>query len=153
MTLTLLRAPTYPDPDADMGENTFTYSIYPHAGAMDAADLYARAYDFNNPMMVEKATGEKTCIPTTYSMVTCDKSNVLCEVVKEAEDSEDYIFRFFECSNTVTDAAITFGFDVEKVELCDMGENTIEVLACEGNTVSLPFGAFEIHTLKVTAKA
>ena len=153
MTLTLLRAPTYPDPDADMGENTFTYSIYPHAGAMDAADLYARAYDFNNPMMVEKATGEKTCIPTAYSMVTCDKNNVLCEVVKEAEDGEDYVFRFFECSNTATETAITFGFDVEKVELCDMGENTIEALACEGNTVSLPFGAFEIHTLKVTAKA
>ena len=153
MTLTLLRAPTYPDPDADMGENTFTYSIYPHAGAMDAAALYACAYDLNNPMMVEKATGTESSIPTVYTMATCDKSNVLCEVVKQAEDGEDYIFRFFECSNSTTDAAITFGFDVEKVELCDMSENTIEALACEGNTVCLPFGAFEIHTLKVTAKA
>ena len=153
MTLTLLRAPTYPDPDADMGLNTFTYSLYPHGGAMDAAALYAQAYDLNNPMMVEKATGEKTCIPTAYTMAACDKSNVLCEVVKQAEDGEDYVFRFFECSNSATDASITFGFDVEKVELCDMSENTIEALACEGNTVSLPFGAFEIHTLKVTAKA
>ena len=153
MTLTLLRAPTYPDPDADMGENTFTYSLYPHGGAMDAAALYAQAYDLNNPMMVEKATGEKTCIPTAYTMAACDKSNVLCEVVKQAEDSEDYIFRFFECGNSATDASITFGFDVEKVELCDMSENTIEALICDGNTVSLPFGAFEIHTLKVTAKA
>ena len=86
-------------------------------------------------------------------MAACDKSNVLCEVVKQAEDSEDYIFRFFECCNSATDASITFGFDVEKVELCDMSENTIEALICDGNTVSLPFGAFEIHTLKVTAKA
>ena len=83
MTLTLLRAPTYSDPDADMGENRFTYSIYPHAGAMDAAALYACAYDLNNPMMIEKAVGTESCIPTTYSMVTCDQNNVHCEVVKQ----------------------------------------------------------------------
>ncbi|MBE6647587.1 MAG: alpha-mannosidase [Ruminococcaceae bacterium] len=152
MTLTLLRAPTYPDSDADMGENRFTYSIYPHEGAMNAAKLYAHAYELNNPMTVIRACGNQNMIPTSYSMAKVDKSNILCEVVKQAEDGEDLVFRFFECSNSVTRAEITFGFDVESVWLCDMGENTIHALAVKNNTVSLPFGAFEIHTLKVTAK-
>ena len=152
MTLTLLRAPTYPDPDADMGEHRFTYSIYSHGGAMDASKLYAYAYELNNPMMVAKTSGKQNLIPTSYSMVTCDKRNVLCEVVKQAEDGTDQIFRFFECSNSTSNAKITFGFNVERVDLCDMGENTLERLELVGNTVSLTFGAFEIHTLKVTAK-
>ncbi|MBP3375508.1 MAG: alpha-mannosidase [Clostridia bacterium] len=152
MTLTLLRAPTYPDPDADMGENRFTYSVYPHAGSTDACKLYSHAYELNNPMTVERACGKQSAIPTSYAMVNCDKDNVLCEVVKESEDGEEYIFRFFECSNSTTRAEITFGFDVEKVELCDMSENTLGELLLSGNTVSLSFGAFEIHTLKVTAK-
>lgn len=152
MTLTLLRAPTYPDPDADMGENRFTYSIYPHAGAMDATKIYSHAYELNNPMTVIKACGKQNLIPASYSMASCDKSNILCEVIKQSEDGADHIFRFFECSNSATRAEITFGFEVESVQLCDMGENSLQKLDLSGNVVTLPFGAFEIHTLKVTAK-
>jgi alpha-mannosidase len=85
-------------------------------------------------------------------MVNCDKDNVLCEVVKESEDGEEFIFRFFECSNSTTLAEIAFGFDAQKVELCDMSENTLAELELNGNTIFLSFGAFEIHTLKVSAK-
>ncbi len=152
MTLTLLRAPTYPDPTADRGENTFTYSLYPHVGAMDASDLYARAYELNNPMTALEAMGDANTIPASFSMVSSDRDNILCETVKEAEDGEDIVFRFFECENSVTNANLTFGFDVESVALCDMGENEIKTLDVKDNILNIDFGAFEIHTLKVKAK-
>jgi alpha-mannosidase len=67
-------------------------------------------------------------------------------------NGKEYIFRFFECANSTTDVKIAFGFDVQKVALCDMSENTLEELESSGNTVDISFGAFEIQTLKVTAK-
>ncbi len=32
LRLSLLRAPEWPDPNADQGHHEFTYSLYPHAG-------------------------------------------------------------------------------------------------------------------------
>ena len=149
MTLTLLRAPTYPDPEADRSEMTCTYSVVPHRGAMDAPKTYALAYDLNNPMTVLPATGEKDSIPTEFCTVASDAPNILCETVKQAEDGEDTVCRFFECSNTATTATLRFGHPVKKVMLCDMSENDLQELTVRDNAVTLDFRAFEIQTLKV----
>ena len=152
MTLTLLRAPTFPDEDADRGHHFCTYSIYPHGGAFDATKTYAHAYSLNNPMIAVKAMGSSDSLPLSYSPISIDKGNILCEVVKEAEDTDEYIFRLYDCSNGRTEANIDFGFEIEKAELCDMCENTIKALDVKDNRIALNFGAFEIHTVKVTAK-
>ena len=149
MTLTLLRAPTFPDPEADRGEMTCCYSLYPHSGPMNAPALYTEAYALNNPMTVLPASGTCDRLPTRFSTVSCDRDNILCEVIKEAEDSEDCIFRFFECGNTATTAVLRFGYDVRSVILCDMEEREIRELSVKDRSVTLDFGAFEIQTLKV----
>ncbi|MDO8945281.1 MAG: alpha-mannosidase [Desulfobacterales bacterium] len=51
LRLSLLRAPTNPDPDADQGEHHFTYSLYPHAGGWDE-NTPAQAYFLNDPLIV-----------------------------------------------------------------------------------------------------
>lgn len=153
ITLSLLRSPTYPDPEADQGVTSCVYSLYPHSGAADICELYAKAYELNSPMTAFSALGDKDVLPTSYSAVSCDKKNVLCEVVKQAEDGDDTVFRFFECSNSRTEAKLRFGFEVEKCELCNMLEEPIAELASENGEFSLDFGAFEIHTLKVRAKS
>ena len=38
MRLSLLRSPTYPDPEADQGEHRFIYSLLPHAGGWETGD-------------------------------------------------------------------------------------------------------------------
>ena len=149
MTLSLLRSPTVPDADADQGIAEFTYSICAHTGDLDMTDIYAHAYDINSPMSVIAAQGEKDTLPSEFAMIKCDKPNILCEVVKEAEDGDSLIFRLFECNNSKTVANISFGFDAESVELCDMNEEVIETLPVVDGRVELTFGAFEIHTIKV----
>ncbi len=149
MTLTLLRAPTFPDEEADRGKQSCVYSLYPHGGTFDAVKAYSHAYSLNNPMIAIKAFGNYNKLPLRYSPIFVDKQNILCEVIKEAEDSNDYIFRLFECSNTKTTAKIDFGFAVDGVVICDMCENDIKQLDVSNNSVCLDFGAFEIHTIKV----
>lgn len=150
MTLTLLRAPTYPDPEADRGITSCTYSLAPHEGAMDAVRAYALAYDLNNPMTILPAAGERDRIPAAFCTVASDAPNVLCEAVKQAEDGEDTIYRFFECSNTATAATLRFGYPVKSVTLCDMSEKDLHKLTVQDNAVTLEFRAFEIHTLRVS---
>ncbi len=152
MTLSLLRSPTYPDPDADQGVMTCTYSLYPHANqnSMYVLDIYSHAYALNNPLILCKATGEYDSIPCEYTPVVCDKPNILCEVIKEAEDNEAYIFRLFECIGSNTCARIRFGFDVKSAELCDMCENPIKILDVIDNTITLDFTVYEIHTIRIT---
>ena len=149
MTISLLRGPTYPDPVADMGISSFTYSLLPHEGGFDAPALYAEAYALNSPMVAVRATGSESTLPTSYSVVASNRSNVLCEVVKEAEDDKDTVLRAFECGNTKTVATLRFGFDVKEATLCDMSENVIEALDVVDNSVTLTFKPFEIHTIKI----
>lgn len=152
MMLSLLKSSTYPDEYADLGKMECVYSIYPHEGSFNACDLYAMAYDLNSPMQLIRTVGEKDSVPLTFSMIRSDCPNVLCEVVKEAEDSEDIVFRLFECRNTKTDATVTFGFDAEAIYLCDMEEKVLEELPLCGRSTKISFHGFEIHTLKVVTK-
>ena len=78
-----------------------------------------------------------------------DAPNILCEVVKAAEDRDGTVYRFFECSNTATTATLRFGYPVKTVTLCDMGENGQRELTITDNTVTMDFRAFEIQTLRV----
>ncbi len=149
MMLSLLRSPTHPDPEADQGRMTCTYSLYPHKGAADLPTIYEHAYAINNPLTAVAATGDADRIPASFAMTSCDQRNILCETVKEAEDSDAHIFRYYECSNSRTPATLRFGFDVKQVVLCNMSEEPIRELCVTDNAVELDFGAFEIHTLKV----
>lgn len=55
--LSLLRAPKSPDPEADMGEHHFTYSLLPHKGDFREAGVIEEAYDLNSPTRTAAATG------------------------------------------------------------------------------------------------
>ena len=47
LRLTLLRSPTWPDPEADRGHQHFSYALYPHAGDWRQAMTVRHGYEFN----------------------------------------------------------------------------------------------------------
>ncbi len=149
--LSLLRCPTYPDPDCDKGEHTFTYSLYPHAGTIRSSEVYKQAYLLNNPFVAAIASG-KGGLPERYSFASTDKPNVIIDTVKRAEDSDDIIVRLFESENKTTDVNIKFAIDCKKVALCDLMENELKDLPVKGGVVSLRVKPFEIITLKIFRK-
>ena len=107
------------------------------------------AYALNNPMFAIKATGEKSVLPESYSMVTVDKDNIVCEVIKEAEDGDSMIVRLFENSNSKTTATVTLGVTPRRVTLVNLMEREIRELECICGKVKVPFHPFEIQTLKI----
>ena len=60
LRLSLLRSPTWPDPDADRGHQHFSYALYPHGGDWKQALTVRHGYEYNyklNAMQVEAHTG------------------------------------------------------------------------------------------------
>jgi len=149
MQLSLFKSPTDPNPEADQGEIFFTYSLYPHANKLCDSDAPRLAYYLNYPMTAIKACGETDILPSSFSALTVNCDNVICETVKEAEESEDNIIRLYECKNIRTNAELSVGLDAKKCYLCDMMENNIEELPITNGKVSVRLGGFEVATLKL----
>ena len=60
LRISLLRSPTWPDPEADRGRHHFSYALYPHGGDWKQALTVRHGYEYNyklQAMQVEAHTG------------------------------------------------------------------------------------------------
>lgn len=149
MMLSLIKCATDPNEDADQGEIRFVYSLCPHNGRFDESETSKLAYYLNYPITAVKATGEKSLIPEAFSAVTLDRENVICETVKEAEDSKDIVLRLYESKNIRTKLTITTDLPFDKAYLCDLMENELCELPVSKRAIRLTLGGFEIVTVKL----
>lgn len=152
MKITLLKAATYPNPDADRGEHIFTYSLYPHIGDFSQGGTVKEGYLLNMPLEATFVKANDGKLSDCFSIASSNKENVVVETIKKAEDDNSVIIRAYETYNSKVTAEITVGFDFKKVYLCDMLENNQIELTFKDKTVSLPFKNFEIITLKFELK-
>ncbi|WJY01388.1 glycoside hydrolase family 38 C-terminal domain-containing protein [Curtobacterium sp. 458] len=139
----LLRAPTFPDPDADQGHHVFRTVLRVGATALDAADS---GYRLNLP--VRSVPGSAVVDP----LVTVSSPQVFVEAVKLAEDrSGDVVVRLYEASGgRASDVGVSFGFDVASVSAVDLLERPVESSSWgAGEPVVLTLRPFEIVTLRV----
>ncbi len=127
------------------------YSLIPHEDTLANTDIAKQAYYLNYPMTAVAAAGSADTLPLSYSAVTVDAENVICEVVKQGEKCEDTVLRLYESKNKRTTATLTLGIPAREVFLCDMMENELEKLDLADGKLELDFGGFEIVTLKVKA--
>jgi len=151
LKLTLLKAPTSPNPVADRGEHKFIYSLYPHAGTLSQSDVVKEAYALNNPLTVKKiAANENGDLAPVFSFAHTDKSRAVIETIKRAEDADGYVIRLYDSKGTKGEVTLSLGIDFENAYECDMQENILAPLTKEGRDVKLSLSNFEIKTIKIT---
>jgi len=148
MKLTLLKCATYPNPDADCTHHTFTYSVYPHKGALYSSDTLKHAFLLNQDMEAMVLSKQDGMLPCEYSFIKTDNKDIIIDTVKKAEDSDALIIRMYEPYNKRDRAEVTFGFKAKKVYLCDLMENNEKEIEISGNKVYIDFKNYEIITLK-----
>ena len=148
ISLSLLRAPTYPDPAADQGRHAFTYAYHPWNGPLMDSGVPEAAEALNDPLII--ASG--TC--RGLHVFRCSHPAVCVESIKLAEDgSGDMIIRLFESMGGSGNAECRTGFPVSRVHLCSLEENPEKELpVCEG-TFSISFRPFEIISLRLSRPA
>jgi alpha-mannosidase len=99
MRLTLLKGAIAPDPLADVGGHTFTYSLLPHDGDWSRGQVQRQAYELNYPLLYALKTSVGGTQMSSLSLVSCDQEHVVIETVKHAESEPALIFRIYECAN------------------------------------------------------
>ena len=136
LSLALLRAPRFPDPECDRGSHHISYALYPHKEKFEESDVKARAYCYNNVVMLRKANFEEKC------PVTVEGDGVILETVKVAEDEKGIVARLYEYKGKETKAKVSFASKGAAFE-CDMLENK----KGKAELSKLAFKPFEIKTL------
>lgn len=144
LELTLLRAAACPEMRADNQVHTFCYAFTAWEGGFADCDVVRQGYELNVKPHV-------TCGKTeTFRAVTVEKSNVILDTMKPAEDgSDDLILRFYESKKAAVETDIFCALGAKKAYLCDMLENVKEEIPMENEKLHLPFGAFEIKTVRI----
>jgi alpha-mannosidase len=150
LKLTLLKCGTYPDEVADQGKHLITYSIMPFSGDFREAGVIAEAYALNQPLSAVEIKANNGKLADSFSLVSCDKENIIVETAKKAEDDNSLIVRMYDSFDRRTTATITVAEGFKKAYLCNMMETEIEELEFTDNKVTLPVSNFEIVTLKFT---
>lgn len=141
--VSLLRAPLYPDPEADQGSHVFRVSIRPGA---EIADAVREGYRLNVPTRALRGAGD------VAPLVKSENDAVVVEAIKLAEDrSGDVIVRLYEAHGGRADTVLSTSFDWDSVAETDLLEREGErsVLTEQGERrISLSLRPFEIVTLR-----
>ena len=90
--LNLLRAPTYPDADADMGDHQFSYSLLPHSGDLVRSNVQIEAEQVNEkPLFFNGYSSGSATLP-----ILVQGEGVRLETIKKAEKEDCWILRLVE---------------------------------------------------------
>ncbi|MGH7765623.1 MAG: alpha-mannosidase [Candidatus Dormibacteraceae bacterium] len=148
MRLSLLRAPTHPDPTADRGSHSFTYALMPHPGDFRQASVIEAAEDLNAPLLVVRSG---LAPGTSRSLIEIDTPQVIVDAIKRAEDSDAVILRLYEAWGGECRARISTTLPAGRATLCDLLERERTEVSVQDGILELDFTPFKILTLKLEA--
>jgi alpha-mannosidase len=148
--LSLLRAPNWPDPEADRGEHRFRYQLLPHAGDLRPAGVVDAGYDLNVPLRAVPAVPRSGPWEPARSLLSVDAPNVVLEVAKRAYDRPDsLVVRLYEAWGSRGPVTLTAPWPVARATRTDLLERDLEPVASDGPAVSFELAPFEIITLRL----
>jgi alpha-mannosidase len=154
ISLTLLKSPQGPDPEADQGAHTFTYALLPHIGDFAVETVVHEAYALNIPPTVVKIkdTQDNEISESRLENVLCEvlPSNVIVEAIKKAENEDAAIIRLYEAGKMRSNVRVRFTNSLRRAALCNLMEEKDQALTVDDDSVYFEMRPFEIKTLKVT---
>ncbi len=151
LRLTLLRAPTWPDPEADQGHHHFHYALYPHAGTWKDALTVRHGWEYDYPLTA--------VVTTAHAGVAAGRALVCVGGAGErgADRGEEgrgreraLIFRVYEWAGK----SATAEFHVPPGATGATVTNLMETaegspLTVDGDVVKVPIHPYEILTIRV----
>jgi alpha-mannosidase len=151
LRLSLLRSPTWPDPETDQGQHEFTYSLYPHGGTWREAMTVRQGYELNYPLMTQTTTQHPGALPAEKSFFATAQDNVIITAIKKAADDDALIVRFYEWAGKKGDVVLQLPWRATQAWETNLMEVAPVPLQLDstGNAVTVPTNPYEIKTVKV----
>lgn len=145
MRLSLLKGGIYPDPDADIGEQLFTYSLYPHEGDFVEGGTVLEAWNLNSPAQVVK--GELS-VDSLFDIES--EYPVMIDAIKKAEDNDGLILRLHDYTGGRQKISLEPLFDYKECKEVDLMEKDIENgRVFTGGRFEMTIDPYEIVTLLI----
>jgi alpha-mannosidase len=150
LRLSLLRGPTWPDPEADQGEHHFHYALYPHAGTWKEAMTVRHGWEYDYPLQAVVTTAHAGSLPAEHSFASVSPDNVVLTAVKKAEDANGLIFRVYEWAGKETTAEFHVPPGATSATVTNLMETPEgSPLVISGDVVKTPIHPYEILTIRV----
>jgi len=151
LRLSLLRSPTWPDPEADRGDNTFNYALYPHSGNWKQALTVRRGYEFNYKLLATQVEAHTGTLRGVHSFVDINEPNVVLTAVKKTEDSDSLLLRFYEWAGKDGEVHITVPSRAAAAHLTNLMEHLEEksLPITKAGQIAVPVHPYEIVSVRV----
>jgi alpha-mannosidase len=147
---TILRTPYFPDPKSDVGRHKVTYSIYPHKGGWQEAGTVRRGYELNEPLIARVADSHPGSLPAETSYLSLSAPNLVVTALKQAEDGDGTILRFYESSGSGCRTQVSVALPVGHYVETDLMEKPVgKKTAIKGGAFAVSVGKWEIKTYKL----
>ncbi|MFW6033499.1 MAG: alpha-mannosidase [bacterium] len=144
LRLSLLRAPTSPDPDADQGEHRFGYALLPHTGDWRDGGVVAEAHRFNSPLLWVAGRAEQR------SLAAVDSPDLVLDTIKLAEDGEALVLRLYEAHGARGTARIRLGVPFRTARFANLLEDPGDAAeVTDDGAITVPYLPYQICTLLV----
>ncbi|MCP3967849.1 MAG: alpha-mannosidase [Lentisphaerae bacterium] len=146
LEINLLRAPKFPDFNADQGHHEFTYSLLPHTGGLQESNVINNAAILNQPpLRFEGFKAGKSTLPCTI-----EAEHISMEVLKKAEKEDCLIIRLVETHGQRSKGKVFINRPDTKVIKSNMIEWTNEDnISLNENCFEIELKPFEIQTYKL----
>jgi alpha-mannosidase len=153
LRLTLLRAPTAPDPQADRGVHEFTYALLPHSGDLVAARVHHQAEAFAMPLRVVPTTPHRGELPPTGTLLDlAGDPGVMVTAVKKSERGDALVVRLCEVHGARSTVTLTpRGTPAAAPTRTDLLERPTDPPGAATNPLTLR--PFELATLRFDQKS
>ena len=143
LRLSLLRAPTHPDPEADQGHHDFAYAVLPHPGGWREAGVVAEARRFNQPLLWSTGAPPEG----SRSLASVDHDNLVLDTIKRAEDGDAVVLRLYEAHGARGTARVRLGLPFAEALRANLLEDPGAPLAVEGEEIVVSYRPHEIITI------
>lgn len=134
----------------DFGEHVFTYSITGHEGDYRKGDVTRKAEVLNQPLQAFVAPKHKGTYGRSFSFAESLNENVALRALKQAEDSDAYVVRFYETAGQGSQKAqVRFAADIVEAKELNGNEEELGAASASGNTLSFEIGSYGMKTFLV----
>jgi alpha-mannosidase len=130
-------------------ELTFHYALMPHSGGWNEARVYRAGLEFNQPLIVRKASEHRGKLPPRWGFADISAPGVVLSALKLSRDGSTVIRVYEADGRAVTNATLQLHAKVLSANEANLMEDAGMKLKVRKDAVQFDLHPFEIKTFKL----
>jgi alpha-mannosidase len=140
--------PLIPTPKAmEMGEHTYTYAVYPHAGDWKKERIHQHGHDYNHRIFAVQTDSQG--LKYEFQSFILQPHNLIISALKKTEKDNAVIVRFFETCGEKCRATLQVPNQIKAASCVNLLEKEEFQLDIKDGHLEMDVKPFEVVTLKL----